>query len=58
MKPRGPTEGSAPVVCAAEGSECWEVKAQFAGILFLHQHHSDVSCLEGHVLREAYQSLG
>ena len=34
MKPRGPTAGSGPVVCATSGVECWDVKAQFSGILF------------------------
>src|SRR4051812_28346941 len=44
MKPRGPTEGSAPVCCATSGVECWDVKAQFSGILvnslvFVHKSH-------------------
>lgn len=33
MKPRGPTEGSGPVVWAVSGWECWDVKAQFSGTL-------------------------
>jgi hypothetical protein len=35
MKPRGPTAGSGPVVCAISGVECWDVKAQFSGTLSL-----------------------
>jgi hypothetical protein len=34
MKPKGPTAGSAPVVWAMSGVECWLVKAQFSGVLF------------------------
>lgn len=38
MKPRGPTEGSGEVCWATSGVECWEVKAQFAGILYIILH--------------------
>src|SRR5450756_3087507 len=38
MKPRGPMAGSGPVVCATSGVECWLVKAQFSGTLFVVSH--------------------
>ena len=34
MKPRGPTAGSGAVVWAISGVLCWDVNAQFSGILF------------------------
>jgi hypothetical protein len=33
MKPRGEVSGGGPVVCATSGLLCWDVKAQFSGIL-------------------------
>jgi hypothetical protein len=42
MKPRGPTAGSGPVVCAMSGVVCWLVKAQFSGTLFVISHQPEV----------------
>jgi hypothetical protein len=58
MKPNGPTAGSAPVVWASSGVECWLVKAQFSGILLPTFFQPDSSHCTKERENRTYQSLG